>query len=90
MIGTATGLIADIEEPARWRNGTASTGTIADAIVLITIHRETAAQPKSVFGAPGGSHVQHLALVLRMCVAEMTPGGVRMQTVAVLASRSCF
>lgn len=77
MISTATGLIADIEEPARWRDGTASTGTIADAIFLITIHRESAAQPKSVFGAPGGSHVQHLTLVLHMCVIEMTPGVVR-------------
>ncbi|KAA6420662.1 MAG: hypothetical protein FRX49_09454 [Trebouxia sp. A1-2] len=43
---------ADIEEPARWRDGTASTGTIADAIVLIPIHRETAAQPKPILGAP--------------------------------------
>ena len=79
MIGTATGLIADIEEPARWGNGTASTGSIADAIVLIPIHRETAAQPKSVFGAPGGSHVQKLALVLLMCVTELVPDVVRKQ-----------
>lgn len=77
MISTATGLIADIEEPARWGNGTASTSSIADAIVLIPIHRETATQPKSVFGAPGGSHVQHLAFVLHMCVAEIVPGVVR-------------
>ena len=79
MISTATGLIADIEEPARWGNGTASTGPIADAIILIPIHRETAAQPKSVFGAPGGSHVQHLALVLHMCVSALVPGVVKKQ-----------
>jgi len=79
VISTATGLIADIEEPARWGNGTASTGSIADAVVLIPIHRETAAQPKSIFGTPRGPHVQNLALVLHMCVSALVPGVVRKQ-----------
>lgn len=65
VVSTAAGLIADVEEPARGGDGTSSTGSIAYAIVQVAVHWEPTAQPKAILGAPGGSHVQDLALVLQ-------------------------
>ena len=74
VISTAAGLVADVEEPARRGDGTSSTGSIAYAIVQVPVHWEPTAQPKAILGAPGGSHVQDLALVL-----QASSSGVVMQ-----------
>ncbi|CAF9933977.1 hypothetical protein IMSHALPRED_009550 [Imshaugia aleurites] len=65
VVSTAAGFIADVEEPAGGGDGTASTGSIAHAIVQVAVHWEPTAQPKAILGAPGGPHVQDLALVLQ-------------------------
>ena len=63
-MAASAGLVANVEQPALRRDGAAPAAAVADAVVLEAVHREPAASPKPVLGAPGGSHVQQPSLVL--------------------------
>ena len=54
---TASGFIADVEEPAGWGDSTAATAAIAAAPIIEAIHWEAAAGAKPTFGAPHRPHV---------------------------------